>query len=195
MFRTHLGLMLAVHALAGPLPAQCTTEILVTYYSLMGHTEAMAHAVAEGAHTVDGARVMLLPIDSTTTAHLLDAHAVIVGSPVYNANVAPPVLEFMNGWPFLQSEMRDKLGAAFVTAGGFSAGEEAALTGILRAMLIQGMVVVGGPDWWSAFGASAVTEEEPFMPPEGEVAEQFLAKARGLGHRAATMAKRLTCPG
>ena len=194
MIRICLGFVLLLHAFVGSLPAQCTTEVLVTYYSLMGHTEAMAQAAAEGARAVDGAAVTLLPIDSTTHAHLLEADAVLVGSPVYNANVAPPVLQFMNNWPFLQGEMRDKVGAAFVTAGGFSAGEEAALIGILRAMLIQGMVVVGGPDWWSAFGASAVTEEAPFTPPEGEVAEQFLAKARGLGSRAAAVAKRLACP-
>ena len=194
MFRTCFALVLASHAFVGSLAAQCTTDVLVTYYSLTGHTEAMARSVTVGAQSVEGASVTLLPIDSTSTAHLLEAEAVIVGSPVYNANVAPPVLEFMNHWPFLQGEMRDKLGAAFVTAGGFSAGEEAALAGILRAMLIQGMVVVGGPDWWSAFGASAFTEEEPFISTDGEVAEQFLAKARGLGRRAATMAKRLTCP-
>ncbi len=195
MFRTCLASALALPLLVGTLPAQCTTNVLVTYYSLTGHTRAMADGAAAGARSVEGVVVSLLPIDSTTTEHLLAADAVIVGSPVYNANIAPPVLEFMNNWPFLGGEMRDKVGAAFVTAGGISAGGEAALIGILRAMLIQGMVVVGGPDWWSAFGASAVTEEEPFMPPDGEVAEQFREKAHGLGRRAAAMAMRLACPG
>jgi NAD(P)H dehydrogenase (quinone) len=153
----------------------------------------MAVDVAEGARSVDGVEVTLLPIDSVTTEHLLAADAVIVGSPVYNANVAPQVLAFMNGWPFLGGEMRDKVGAAFVTAGGISAGEESALLGILSAMLVQGMVVVGGPDWWSAFGASAVTEEEPFLPQDGEVDEVFLEKARGLGRRTAALAYRLAC--
>ena len=78
-------------------------------------------------------------------------------------------------------------------AGGISAGEETALLGILQAMLVQGMVVVGGPDWWSAFGASAVTEEDPFLPQDGEVDELFLEKARGLGRRAAAVAHQLSC--
>ena len=53
--------------------------------------------------------------------------------------------------------MRDKVGAAFVTAGGISAGEEAVQLAILRAMLVYNMIVVGGADWTAAFGASAVT--------------------------------------
>jgi len=195
MLRPCLGTVLALALIVGSLRAQCTTTVLVSYYSITGHTRAMAEAVAAGARSIEAVTVVVLPIDSTTTAHLLAANAVLVGSPVYNANVAPPVLTFMNAWPFLGGEMRDKIGAAFVTAGGFSAGEEAALFGILRAMLIQGMIVVGGPDWWSAFGASAITEEKPFTPPDGEIAPQFLEKARGLGSRTATVARQLTCPG
>jgi NAD(P)H dehydrogenase (quinone) len=193
MLRICFVATLALPLSACTLPAQCTTNVLVTYYSVSGHTRAMADAVAAGARSVEGAVVALLPIDSTTTEHLLTADAVIVGSPVYNGNVAPEVLTFMNGWPFLGGEMRDKVGAAFVTAGGISAGEEAALLGILRAMLVQGMVVVGGSDWWSAFGASAVTEEEPFMPQDGTVDPPFLAKARGLGRRATATTNLLTC--
>ncbi len=194
MFRTCLGAVLGISLVGRALDAQCRPSVLTTYHSLTGHTRTMAEAVAAGAHSVDSVTVLIRPIDSTTTEHLLEADAILVGSPVYNANVAPPVLAFMNRWPFLEGEMRDKVGAAFVTAGGISAGEEAALLGILRAMLIQGMVIVGGHDWWSAFGASAITEEEPFMQPGDEVAAQFLEKARGLGRRTASIAQRLTCP-
>ena len=61
---------------------------------------------------------------------------------------------------------------------------------ILRSMLIFGMIVVGGPEWTSAFGASAVTDEAPFAAASenGHVAEQFLEKGRKLGQRVAELA-------
>ncbi len=167
-------------------PAQ---QVLVAYYSQTGHTKAMAEAVAEGARQVKNCKVVLKMIDSVWTADLLAADAVIVGSPVYNANVAPPVQQFINRWPFKGSPMKDKIGATFVTGGGISAGEELVQINLLHSMLIFGMIVVGGESWQNAFGASAVTEEAPFKQGKGKVQEQFLKKARGLGRRVAEIAK------
>jgi len=127
------------------------------------------------------------------TALLRAADAVIVGSPVHNANVAIPVLQFIGRWPFPDG-MRDKVGAAFVTAGGISAGEEEAQAAILRVMLMDGMIVVGGPSWTQGLGASAVTAEAPWAGgAPGEVAPQFLEKARRLGARVAEVTRRLRC--
>lgn len=173
--------------------AQCDPSVVVAYYSQTGRTRAMARAVADGA-AAGGTSVISLPVDSVTAEQLVAAQAIIVGSPVYNANVAPQVQEFMLRWPFAGGEMRDKLGAAFVSGGGISAGEETTQLAILRSMLIFGMIVVGGGEWQSAFGASAVTEEPPFVSGAGEVNEQFLAKARGLGIRVAQLARRMACP-
>jgi NAD(P)H dehydrogenase (quinone) len=185
--------LLALHALATPAEAQCPPRILVAYHSQTGHTRAMAVAVADGARA-EGARVRLLPVDSVSTTELVAADAIIVGSPVHNANVAPSVQAFINRWPLDSGQMRNKVGAAFVSGGGISAGEETTQLAILRSMLVYGMIVVGGEDWTSAFGASAVTEEAPFIAPPGHVAARFLAKAQGLGHRVATIARRMTCP-
>jgi NAD(P)H dehydrogenase (quinone) len=176
---------------AGALPAQ---NVLVVYHSQMGHTEAMANAVAEGAQGVDGADVKLMTIDEAAAGDLLWADAIIVGSPVHNANPAAAVLEFISSWPFDGQPLKDKLGAAFVTGGGISAGEEATQLAILRAMLIYNLVVVGGPDWRTAFGASAVTEEEPFAETRDEslVHPTFRIKGKALGQRVAELAGRLT---
>ena len=54
---------------------------------------------------------------------------------------------------------------------------------ILRAMLIQGMVVLGGEEVEAAFGASAITGEGPFVG--GTLDPIFLAKGFGLGKRVA----------
>lgn len=168
-------------------------SILVVYYSVNGHTRTMADAVAQGAKSVDGARVTLLPVQDATPSGIVDFDAIIIGSPVHNANVAPEIQSFINRWPLSGTPLRDKIGAAFVLAGGISAGEETVQLGILRSMLIFGMIVVGGPEWTSAFGASAVTDEAPFAADSqnGQVAEQFLEKGRKLGQRVADIAGRL----
>ena len=160
--------------------------VLIAYYSQSGNTKTLAHAVEEGAKSVAGVRVLLLPIDQVSTKEVLEADAIVVGSPVYNANVAPEVQNFINSWPFEGRPLKNKLGAAFVTGGGISIGEELVQLNLLHSMLIQGMLVMGGEETEAAFGASAITGEVPFQT--GKVEEQFLVKARGLGKRVAEMA-------
>lgn len=160
--------------------------VLIAYYSQSGNTKTMALAVEEGAKSVAGVRVLMLPIDQVSTKEVLEADAIVVGSPVYNANVAPEVQRFINSWPFEGRPLKNKLGAAFVTGGGISIGEEIVQLNLLHSMLIQGMLVMGGEETEAAFGASAITGEAPFQT--GKVEEQFLVKARGLGKRVAEMA-------
>ena len=109
------------------------------------------------------------------------ASAIILGSPVYNANIAPQVQEFINSWPFEDRPLKEKIGGVFVTGGGFSIGEEAVIFSMIRAMMIHGMVIVGGDEVEAAFGASAITGEGDFAGKE--VQEIFLKKAEGLGKR------------
>jgi NAD(P)H dehydrogenase (quinone) len=172
-------------------PAQQRPSVLIAYYSQGGHTRIMAEAVAKGARSVGDVNVKLLTVAETTKEDVLAADAIIVGSPVYNANVAPEVASFLNRWPFEGTPLRDKIGAAFVTGGGISAGEELAQLTILHSMLIFGMVVVGGPEWTSPFGASAITVETPFDGTKGNnklVASEFERKGEALGKRVAELA-------
>lgn len=169
-------------------------NVLVVYYSVGGHTRAMAEAVATGAMSISEVRVKLVSVAEATTDDVLKADAIVIGSPVYNANVAPPVQEFINHWPFEGAPLRDKIGAAFVSAGGISAGEELTQLSILHSMLIFGMIVVGGPEWTQAFGASAVVDEPPFDASQSElVAPAFLKKAQALGKRVAKLAIMMKC--
>ena len=164
-------------------------NILITYYSKTAHTQSMAEEVAKGASSIPGVQVVLKRIDQTTTKDLLNADAIILGSPVYNANLAPEVVQFMSTWPFEGNPLKDKIGAAFVTAGGISAGEELAQVNILQSMLVFGMVLVGGDDWTSAFGASAITNEGVFKTENLD--KLFLQKGFSLGKRVATIAKKM----
>lgn len=165
--------------------AQDLPIVLITYYSQSGNTEKLAHAVAEGAKSINGVEVKLLSIDQVTQSHLLGASAIILGSPVYNANVAPAVQEFINSWPFEGKPLKNKIGAAFSTGGGISIGEELVMLNMLHAMLVYGMIVVGGEETEAAFGASAITGEEPF--DKGELEDLFLKKGFGLGSRVAKL--------
>ncbi len=165
------------------------TTILVSYHSKTGHTQAMAEAVSQGARQVEGVTVMMKTVEETTLLDLLDASAIIVGSPVHNAGVAPQVAEFIAQWPFEEQPLKNKIGAAFVTAGGISAGEELTQMSILQSMLIFGMIVTGGEEWTAPFGASAIVGEFPFSG-QG-VDGLFLKKGRALGRRVAELALKL----
>ena len=164
-----------------------TKNILIAYHSKTAHTQSLAEEVAKGSSSVTGVQVKLKSIQQTTTKDLLDADAIIIGSPVYNANLTPEVVRFMSEWPFEGNPLKDKIGAAFVTAGGISAGEELAQVQILQSMLIFGMIVVGGDEWTSAFGASAITNESVFKTEKIDTI--FLQKGFRLGKRVATIVK------
>ncbi len=176
-----------------PLVAQDTTHVLIVYFSKTGHTKRMAENVAKGAGSIGNVSVKLLAVDKATNRDVLQADAIILGSPVYNANVAPPLQNFINNWPFQGAPLKDKIGAVFVSAGGISTGEEIVQLNVLHSMLVFGMVIVGGGSWHSAFGASAITGEAPFdtKGQSSEMDEQFLLKAEMLGKRVAGIAKKL----
>jgi NAD(P)H dehydrogenase (quinone) len=181
--RLILSLLVGFFLLSSSVYGQDKPLVLITYYSPSGSTKQLAEAIGEGARSVEGVEVVVLPIAEVTQQQLIDAQAILVGSPVYNGNIAPVVQEFINSWPFEGRPMKGKLGAAFVTGGGISIGEEGVMLDILRTMLIQGMIVLGGEEVEAAFGASAITGEGPF---KGEKLDPiFLTKGVGLGKRVA----------
>ncbi|MCP9463618.1 MAG: NAD(P)H-dependent oxidoreductase [Nitrospira sp.] len=180
-----MGMPLAVSSWA---EESSPVKVLVTYHSLSGHTERMAEAVAEGAKSVEGTRVVLKRVGQVTAEDLFSSDAVVVGSPVYWANMAGEVKTFFDNWQFKfgvfpEFKMRDKVGAAFVTGGQVSGGKELTMLTILAAMLGNQMIVVSGG---GAFGASATTEGDS---PGIDTKE--LAEAKALGQRVAEVAKRL----
>ena len=159
--------------------------VLVTYHSATGNTEKMAQGVAEGAKAVSGTTVVLKRVGDVTSNDLVSSDAVIVGSPVYFANMSGEVKTFFDNWSlkfdlFRDRKMRDKVGAAFATGAGISAGKEFTILGIFAAMLNNQMLIVSGG---GGFGASATTG-----PDSPGIDEKELAEARALGKRVAEVA-------
>src|SRR5207249_12045256 len=94
---------------------------------------------------------------------LFSSDALIVGSPVYWANMSGEVKTFFDNWQFKfgvfpEFKMRNKVGAAFTTGGQVSGGKELTMLTILAAMLGNQMMVVSGG---GASGATATREGNP----------------------------------
>jgi NAD(P)H dehydrogenase (quinone) len=163
-----------------------SVKVLVAYYSRTGHTAALASAVAEGARKVAQAQVTVKTVAEVKCAELLAADALIVGSPVYWSNMAGEVKAFFDRWTDECKvvppgfPMRDKVGAAFVTAGDVSSGKEIALLTMLAAMIGNRMIVLGEGQ---ALGATATTGEGK-LPLEGKA----LKEGSDLGERVARVA-------
>jgi len=163
-----------------------SVRILVAFYSRTGHTAALAKAVAEGARKAGQTEVSIKNVADVKCAELLAADALIVGSPVYWSNMAGEVKSFFDRWSTdcqvlpPAFPMKDKLGAAFVTAGGVSSGKEIALLTILAAMIGNRMIVLSEGQ---ALGATATTGEGK-LPLD----EEALREGRDLGERVARVA-------
>jgi NAD(P)H dehydrogenase (quinone) len=160
--------------------------VLVTYHSVTGNTEKMAHGLVDGVKAVPGASVVLKKVGEVATADLLSSDAVVVGSPVYFGSMSGEVKTFLDNWllkfgVFSQKErkMRNKVGAAFTTGALISHGKDSTLLAILQAMLINQMVIVSQ----GGYGASATTG-----PDSPGIDDKELAAARDLGRRVAEAA-------
>ena len=159
--------------------------VLVVYHSATGNTEKMAQGVAEGAKAVSGTSVVLKTVGAVAANDLSSSDAVIVGSPVYFANMSGEIKTFFDNWSlkfdlFRDRKMRNKVGAAFSTGAAVAAGKEFTILGMLAAMLNNQMIVVSGG---GGFGASATTG-----PDSPGIDEKELASARDLGRRVAEVA-------
>ena len=161
--------------------------ILIVYESDRPTLKSLAKKVYNGASSIKGVNVKMKTINKVKNNELIKYDAVIVGSPVYNANPSPKVIDFMYRWPHDSGNMNNKIGATFVTAGGISGGEELVQINIIQAMMIFGMIIVGGSDWQSPFGASKIIEELDLK----KESKHFDLKAFNLGVRVATITKNL----
>lgn len=118
------------------------SKVLVIYYSRSGNAKRMAELIAEGAKG-EGADVALQDVASTSTDDLLDADAIIAGSPTYYGGMAAELKKLLDDSVKHHGKLAGKVGAAFSSAANIGGGNETTALAILQAWLIHGMIVLG----------------------------------------------------
>lgn len=143
------------------------SKVLVLYYSMYGHIEVMAKAVAEGAAKVPGTEVTikrvpeLMPEDVAkgagvkldqeaaiaTPGELADYDAVIFGTPTRFGNMAAQMRNFLDqtGGLWFEGKLVGKVGSVFTSTASQHGGQETTITSFHTTLLHHGMVVVGVP--------------------------------------------------
>ncbi|MFT8242577.1 NAD(P)H:quinone oxidoreductase [Roseomonas sp. BN140053] len=141
-------------------------KVLVLYYSMYGHLETMANAVAEGARSAGAEAVVkrvpeLMPAEFfarsggkadqaapvATPQELAEYDAIIVGSPTRYGRMASQMAQFWDqtGGLWFTNALVGKVGAAFTSTATQHGGQETTLMAIHTQLLHMGMVVVGLP--------------------------------------------------
>lgn len=143
------------------------TRILILYYSMYGHVEKMAGAVAEGARQVpeveavikrvpelmpeDVARKAGVKLDQkaplATVDELPDYDAIIFGTPTRFGNMASQMRNFLDqtGKHWLSGALVGKVGSVFTSTATQHGGQETTITSFHTTLLHQGMIIVGVP--------------------------------------------------
>ncbi|AUX93015.1 NAD(P)H:quinone oxidoreductase [Mixta gaviniae] len=138
-------------------------KILVLYYSMYGHVETMAQAVAEGARKVDGAEVTVKRVPETmdaerfaqvggktdqdapeaTPEELPQYDAIIFGTPTRFGNMSGQMRTFLDrtGGLWASGALYGKLGSVF-TSTGTGGGQEHTLSSTWTTLAHHGMVIV-----------------------------------------------------
>jgi NAD(P)H dehydrogenase (quinone) len=152
-------------------------KVLVLYYSMYGHIEQMAEAVAAGAASVPGVAVTLKRVPETmpedlarqagakldqkaplaTPQELADYDAILFGTPTRFGNMAGQMRTFLDqtGGLWVKGALIGKLASVF-TSTGTGGGGETTITSFWHTLAHQGMVIVGLP--YSAPELSDISE-------------------------------------
>ena len=156
------------------------TKILIVYDSKTGNTEKMASAIAEGAKRIESTKVVVKKADQTETKDLVNADAIVMGSPTYYGGMSGKLKALIDESVRVHGKLDGKVGAAFTNSGGTATGAETTLLSILQAMLVHGMIVQGRSDD-KHYGAAAV----------GKSKDKDIESCRDLGERVAKLASKL----
>ena len=138
-------------------------KILVLYYSMYGHVEVMAQAVAAGARQVDGAEVTIKRVPETMDAeHFAQAggktrqtapeatpeelpqyDAILIGTPTRFGNMSGQMRTFLDrtGGLWASGALYGKLASVF-TSTGTGGGQEQTITSTWTTLAHHGMVIV-----------------------------------------------------
>jgi NAD(P)H dehydrogenase (quinone) len=143
------------------------TKILVLYYSMYGHIETLAKAVAEGAGRVDGVEVSLKRVPDlvpeevarkagakieqaapfATVDELANYDAIIFGTPTRFGNMCAQMRNFLDqtGGLWMNGSLNGKVGSVFTSTASQHGGHETTITSFHTTLLHHGMIIVGCP--------------------------------------------------
>jgi len=114
-----------------------TDKVVIVYDTMWESTARMARAIAEGA-TAGGAKVKLMPLNashrSEIATELLEAGALVVGSPTLNNNLFPTVADVLT---YLRGLKRQNLVGAAFGSYGWSGEAVSHVTEVLTAMKVE----------------------------------------------------------
>jgi len=181
--------------------------IVVVYHSGQGHTGKQAQAVYEGAKSVAGTRVQLLPV-AEVDRHwddLAQADAIIFGAPTYMGSISAEFKKFMeaSSTPWFTQTWKDKLAAGFTNSGSLNGDKlislmELAIFAAQHSMIWVSLGLLPANNsksqrndlnrmgaFLGAMSQSDVDVSADVVPPPGD-----LATARHLGKRVAEIAAR-----
>ena len=157
-------------------------QVLIMYYSRTGNTKKLADEIARGVREVEGVRCVVKPVQEISKEDFVQSDSVIAGSPVYFGGMVAEMKAVFDKYVGVRRKMENKIGAAFATSADPSGGKETTMMGILQALLIYGMIIVGDPiDATGHYGVSCVGA------PDKETA----AHAAKLGNRVAILVKKM----
>jgi len=142
-------------------------KVLVLYYSMYGHIETMASAVAEGARSVAGTEVTIKrvpelmseetarkagakldqPAPIATVDELPGYNAIIFGTPTRFGNMCAQMRNFLDqtGGLWLKGALIGKVGSVFTSTATQHGGQETTITSFHTTLLHHGMILVGVP--------------------------------------------------
>ena len=197
-------------------------KVLVLYYSMYGHIEIMAQAVAEGARGVADTEVAikrvpeLMPEEAArkagvkldqaapiaTVAELADYDAIVFGTPTRFGNMAAQMRNFLDqtGSLWMKGSLIGKAGSVFTSSATQHGGQETTITSFHTTLLHQGMVIVGVPySCEELMNMNEVTGGSPYGAStlaggDGKrmPSENELAIARFQGRHVAEIARKLS---
>lgn len=121
----------------------------VVYHSAHGHTQHIAHHVAEGARSLAGEEVDLLEAEQLATAPdaLIAYDGLILGSPTYLGGVSGQFKHFMDstGRLWQAQRLKGKLAAGFTVSSLPSGDKQSTLLSMWVFAMQHGMLWVGNP--------------------------------------------------
>lgn len=196
-------------------------KILVLYYSMYGHVEILANAIAEGARSVEGVEVTLKRVPETmppdvarqhgvkldqsapvaSPKELGDYDAILFGTPTRFGNMAGQMRNFLDqtGSLWMKGALVGKIGSVF-TSTGTGGGNESTIISFVTTLMHQGMVYVGLP--YACPELADISEVKGGSPwgaatiAGGDGSRQpsakELAQARFQGRHVATLARKLS---